>query len=64
MRACSGRKVFLALYIAARIGFFALMLAYSIQGARRLRSGKTGGAVVSFLGAFLFLVLSGLLAII
>ncbi|HKD31960.1 MAG TPA: hypothetical protein VKB73_00670 [Gaiellaceae bacterium] len=54
----------LLLYITARIAFFLLMLAYFVQGFRRLRSGTKASAVFSFVGAFAFLLLSGLLAII
>jgi hypothetical protein len=53
------------LYIAARLVAFSLIfLVFVAQGIGRARAGHRGGAVSSFASAFVFLLLSGLLAII
>ena len=54
----------LLLYIAARVSAFALILVFLGRGIGRARFGYRTGAVRYFLWAFVFLLLSGLLAII
>jgi hypothetical protein len=59
-----GLFAMLFLYIAARLAAFALIFVFLGQGIGRARSGHRIGAVRCFLWAFLFLLLSGVLAII
>jgi hypothetical protein len=54
----------LFLYIAARIVAFAVIFVFLSQGIRRMRSGHRRGAMPYFAWALVFLLLSGLLAVI